>query len=81
MSRTQTLFAKLALFGAAMIWGSSFFIVKDTVGVLPPNLLLAVRFSVACVLLSILFWKKLKKNRPYLPLAGRGHWAVFVFGL
>ena len=75
MSKTQNLFAKLALFGAAMIWGSSFFIVKDTVNVLPPNLLLAVRFSVACSLLSVLFWKKLKKiDRTYL-------WQGTVIGL
>lgn len=33
-----SLLARLALFMAAIIWGSSFIIVKNTVDVLPPNL-------------------------------------------
>ena len=66
MTKSQNMFAKLALFAAAIIWGSSFFIMKDTVNVLPPIFLLAVRFSVACILLAVIFYKKLKKlNRTY----------------
>lgn len=64
---SRGILAKIALFGAALIWGSSFIIVKDTVNVLPPNLLIAVRFCIACILLSLVFAKKLVLiNRTYL---------------
>lgn len=56
-----------ALFGAAIIWGSSFFIVKDAVDVFPPNILLAIRFTIGAILLSLIFFKSLKStNREYV---------------
>ncbi len=54
------LLAKLALIAATVIWGSSFVIIKDVVEIMPPNYLMAIRFSVACILLSVVFWKRLK---------------------
>ena len=58
--------AKAALFGAAIIWGSSFFIMKNAVEVLPTNLLLGIRFTIGCLLLSLVFHKRLKKlNKSY----------------
>lgn len=61
------IWARCALFGAALIWGSSFFIMKNTVDVLPPYYLLAIRFSIACVFLAFIFHKKLRLvNRAYL---------------
>ncbi len=66
---------KLALFMAAFIWGSSFFIMKDTVDVFPPYILLAFRFTIASILLSIIFWKKLRQiNMDYV-------WKGGVIGL
>ncbi len=66
---------KLALFMAAFIWGSSFFIMKDTVDVFPPYILLAFRFTIASILLSIIFWKKLRQiNMDYI-------WKGGVIGL
>lgn len=63
----QTLLAKCALFGATLIWGISFFIMKNTVDALAQNFLLAIRFSVGCFLLSCVFYKRLKAiNRSYL---------------
>ena len=50
---------KFALFSAALIWGSSFFIVKNTVDIFPTNFLLAIRFTIGCLLLCVLFPKKL----------------------
>lgn len=58
---TNSIMPKLALFGAAFIWGSSFFIMKNTVDVFSPYILLGLRFTIACVLLSIIFWKKIKE--------------------
>ena len=49
---------RVALFTAALIWGSSFFVMKDAVSGIPVFLLLAIRFTVGCGLLSLLFWKK-----------------------
>lgn len=66
-TKNISLLAKLALLMAAIIWGSSFIIVKSTVDVLPPNLLLTVRFSLACLLLSVIYHKKLRLiNKEYL---------------
>lgn len=69
------IFPKVALFLAAFIWGSSFFIMKNTVDVFPPYILLGFRFTIGCVLLSIIFWKKLKEiNVDYI-------WKGGVIGL
>ena len=62
-----SLFAKLALLAATLIWGSSFIIVDDVVNVLPTNALLAIRFLSATLILSAVFHKRLKKlDRGYL---------------
>lgn len=58
---------KLALFSSAFIWGSSFFIMKNTVDIFPPFILLGTRFTIAFIFLSIIFWKKLREiNREYI---------------
>ena len=50
--------AKPMLFLAAFIWGSSCFIMKGAVDVLPPFLLLALRFSGGAVLLALACGKR-----------------------
>ncbi len=63
--------AKSALFGASLIWGSSFLIVKNSVDVIGPHMLLGIRFTTGCLLLCILFHRKLKAiNRQYLMKGG-----------
>lgn len=52
--------AKPMLAGAALIWGSSFFMMKDIVDVLPPLLLLALRFTGGAVVLALVCWKRWK---------------------
>lgn len=54
--------AKAALLVAALIWGSSFVIMKNTVEVFPPFLLLALRFTVAFLVLGLLFFRHLKRT-------------------
>ena len=49
-----------ALFAAAIIWGSSFFIMKDTVDNFPVFYLLAVRFLAASILIGAFGYKRLK---------------------
>lgn len=63
----KTRMAKMALFIASLIWGSSFLVVKNSMDFMGPYTLLAFRFTIGCLLLSIIFHKKLKKiNRSYL---------------
>ena len=50
--------AKPMLFAAAFIWGSSFFIMKGAVDVIPTFYLLAIRFTGGALLLSLVCWKK-----------------------
>ncbi len=67
--------AKPALLLATLIWGSSFFIMKNTVEMIPTAYLLAIRFSVAAILLAAIFAGKLKLiNKEYL-------WQSAVIGL
>lgn len=69
------MFARTALFAAALIWGSSFFVVKDTVDTIPPNFLLAVRFTIGFLVLALIFRKRLKKlNKEYI-------WQGAIIGL
>lgn len=56
----RTVAAKLMLFSSAVIWGSSFFILKNTLDELPVYFLLCVRFLFSAILLSIVFFKKWK---------------------
>ena len=65
-TKKKGIFAKVALFVAAMIWGSSFFIVKNTVDAFPPNLLLAFRFTIAFLLLGAIFWNKIKTIKRWM---------------
>ena len=56
--------AKPMLFAAALIWGSSFFIMKGAVDVIPTFFLLAVRFTGGAVLLALVCWKKWRAFTP-----------------
>lgn len=59
--------AKPMLFAAAFIWGSSFFIMKGAVDVIPTFYLLAIRFTGGALLLSLVCWKKWRElTRDYL---------------
>lgn len=60
--------AKPMLFAAALIWGSSFFIMKGAVDIIPTFYLLAIRFTGGAVLLALVCWKKWGRHftRDYL---------------
>jgi drug/metabolite transporter (DMT)-like permease len=66
-TRTRGLLAKSALFGATLIWGISFVVMKNTLDNVPAFYLLAFRFSTAAVILSLVFIKSFSSfNRDYL---------------
>ena len=62
--KTMKLLAKPMLFAAALIWGTSFFIMKNALDVMPVFFLLAVRFTAGAVLLALVCWKKWKDFTP-----------------
>lgn len=57
---TMRVLAKPMLFTAALIWGASFFVMKDVGTYVPTFFLLAFRFTGGAVILGILGWKKWK---------------------
>lgn len=59
--------AKPMLFAAAIIWGTSFFIMKNTLDVMPVFTLLAIRFTGGACLMALVCWKKWRTfTRDYL---------------
>ncbi|MGO5022434.1 DMT family transporter [Lawsonibacter sp. LCP25S3_G6] len=62
--KTMHLLAKPMLFAAAIIWGTSFFIMKNALDVIPVFFLLALRFTAGAVLLALIVGKRWKKFTP-----------------
>ena len=60
LAKRNTL-VKVMLFSAAIIWGLSFIVIKDTIDIVPPLFLMALRFLLAALMLSAIFFKRLKK--------------------
>jgi len=60
--KTKGTLGKLALYGAALIWGTSFFLVKGQMDVFPPAKLLALRYTLAALLLTAVFWKQVRSS-------------------
>ena len=63
----ETILKKLAkpmIVLATLIWGSTFFIMKDTLDSVDLMFLLAFRFTFAAAVLSLVFWKRWKAVRP-----------------
>ena len=52
--------AKPLIIIATLVWGSTFFILKDTLDSVDLQFLLAFRFTVAAVVLALVFWKHWK---------------------
>ena len=51
---------KLLLLSATLMWGFSFFVMKNAVDVIPPAFLLAFRFFICGVLMALFFWKRMR---------------------
>lgn len=72
MNGQRSFLGRLALLSAALIWGSSFFVMKNAVASIPVLMLLGIRFTVGCALLCLLFPRRLRQlNRRLL-----GHGAL-----
>lgn len=67
MKNHGSFLCKLALFGSALIWGSSFVVVKNTVDTFTPHILLGFRFTIGCLLLCLIFHRRLRQiDKPLL---------------
>ena len=64
------LIGSLILLATAIIWGSSFFIVKNTVADFPPNWLIAIRFTFAAAALGLIFRRSLTNLPRHVLLGG-----------
>lgn len=58
--KSSALTGRIALITAALIWGSSFVIMKNTVDDVPVFLLLAIRFSISFLVLGAVFFRRLR---------------------
>jgi drug/metabolite transporter (DMT)-like permease len=59
--KQRRILSKIALIITTMIWGGSFVVVKNTVDVIPPIYLMALRFTIAAALLVLVFVKRMSK--------------------
>lgn len=60
-SKKKGLLGKVLLLIVAILWGSSLTVVKVAQATFEPNMILAIRFTVSALILSIIFWKKLRE--------------------
>ncbi len=61
MGKGKSLYADLSLLLVAIIWGSSFVVMKNSLNHITPYYLLAYRFIIASILMGIVFFKRLRK--------------------
>ena len=67
MTKKKNITVKLMLLLASVLWGLSFVLLKDVLETVPMMFLLAFRFSLAAVILSVIFFKKFRLfNKKYL---------------
>lgn len=59
------------------VWGSTFFLIHDLVATVPPTDFLAVRFSIAAVLMLVMFWRNVRRLRRHEWVVGLGLGVVY----
>ncbi len=64
--RTRTVATGLLILLTA-VWGSTFFLIRDLVTTVPPVDFLAIRFTIAALLMVVVFWRPMSR-------LGRGEW-------
>lgn len=74
-SKKMNVIGQILIFCATLAWGTSFFILKETISEVPAFYVIALRFLTASVLLGLIFFKKIKTIDKKTVLRG------FVLGL
>lgn len=60
----KTLVGQILLMAAALIWGSSFVVMKSAVDFLTPHVLLFIRFALGTLFMTMLFFREVKAIQP-----------------
>lgn len=60
-NKKRLVLADLALFLVAIIWGGGFIVIKDSLSIITPLFLMAIRFGLAAVVVGLVFHKRLKR--------------------
>lgn len=73
----QSRLATVLLVALTAVWGSTFFLIRDLIEHVPPVDFLALRFSIAAVVMVVVFWRPLRAlTRPQV-LMGIGLGALY----
>ncbi len=74
--RRNELLASCGLLLATIIWGFAFVVVKNSLNIIPPIYMVAIRFSIAFIAMSLIFIKKYSKMNKKLFMQGAvlGFW-------
>lgn len=70
--KSITIISSIGLLLVTIIWGFAFVVVKNSLDYIPPIYMMAFRFSIAAVVLSIIFFKKFKSMNKATFLHGIG---------
>ena len=62
----KEILGKCMLLMSALIWGSSFIVMKNAVDFISPFTLLCIRFVLSTIFISILFFNKIKNICQYI---------------
>lgn len=73
----RTRLATLLLVALTAVWGSTFFLIRDLVDSVPPVDFLAVRFTIAAVLMLVVFWRTVRALSRQQVLVGIGLGALY----
>jgi drug/metabolite transporter (DMT)-like permease len=79
MDKRKSLYADLSLLLVAIIWGSGFVVTKNALDHMGPYYLLALRFSLATILFSLVFFKRIK-NANIKDIKSGAIVGIFLFG-
>lgn len=60
-AKKKSLYADLSLLLVAIIWGSSFVVIKNALDYINPVYILVLRFALSSVLMAFVFWKRFRK--------------------
>ncbi len=64
VSTKKMILSDLALFFVALFWGSNFVVVKEALHLITPFAYLGLRFTLAGLIMLILFWKRMAQIKP-----------------
>ena len=62
-NKRTSLFADLSLLLVAIIWGSTFVVVKNALEHVTPMYMIAIRFGISSILMILVFFKRFKKTK------------------